>query len=336
MNIKINNISDKFKKGVSMVLVFATLSGCSFNNSSKKSKDADDVYESFSALEYSSGINDNISRTYDSSKEVINVSLGYVSYSKELNIPSERLQKYEDMNGVDRVMFSVCDSKTLDYISGIEYVVRDSDNNVIDHFVSGVDDYIIKGLKPGQTYTIEEINALEDYGNSLVVYKFTMKDYPNEFKDKEDDYYFCYTISVPKKKLSDEILDAYKDSDNGSFLVGAYSEDDNDYIDGVNFLVTDLDNNLIDQWTSTKGTHIVSNLADGEYVVRVVEPKEGYQFSYVDGRSSEILGDNTSNIFVVCIKNGEYMDGNEIDPQKWGCIFYFDKSKKYVRSLNKR
>ena len=39
MNIKINNISDKFKKGVSMVLVFATLSGCSFNNSSKKNKD---------------------------------------------------------------------------------------------------------------------------------------------------------------------------------------------------------------------------------------------------------------------------------------------------------
>ena len=147
MNIKINNISDKFKKGVSMLLVFATLSGCSFNNSSKKSKDADDVYESFSALEYSSGITGSVPKTYDSS----------VSYSKELNIPSEQLSKYEDMNGVDRVMFSVCDSKNCDYISGIEYVVRDSDNNVIDHFVSGVDDYIIKGLEPGKTYTIEEI-----------------------------------------------------------------------------------------------------------------------------------------------------------------------------------
>ena len=336
MDIKINNISDKFKKGVSMVLVFATLSGCSFNNSSKKNKDADDVYESFSTLEYTTNINDNISKTYDSSKEVINVSLGNVAYFKELDIPSEQVSEYENMNGVDRVKFSVCDSKNCDYIPGIEYVVRDDDNNVIDHFVSGIDDYIIKGLKPDKTYTIEEINALEDYGNALSVYKFTMEDYPNEFKDKKDDYYFCYTVSVTKEKVSDEILDAYKDSNKGNFLVGAYSKDDSDYIDGVDFLVTDLDNNLIDQWTSTKRTHVVSDLADGEYVVRVVEPKEGYQFSYVDGRSSEILGDDTSNSFVVYIKNGEYMDGNEADSLKCGCIFYFDKSKRYVRSLNKR
>ena len=157
MNIKINNISDKFKKGVSMVLVFATLSGCSFNNSSKKNKDAGDVYESFSTLEYTTNINDNISKTYDSSKEVINVSLGNVAYFKELDIPSEQVSEYENMNGVDRVKFSVCDSKNCDYIPGIEYVVRDDDNNVIDHFVSGIDDYIIKGLKPDKTYTIEKM-----------------------------------------------------------------------------------------------------------------------------------------------------------------------------------
>lgn len=67
------------------------------------------------------------------------------------------------------------DAATGNPLSGATLVVKDSDGNVIEEFVTTTEPHTITGLKNG-TYTVEEINAPEGYTKSDEVYTFTISD----------------------------------------------------------------------------------------------------------------------------------------------------------------
>ena len=67
------------------------------------------------------------------------------------------------------------DAATGKPLAGATLVVKDSEGNVIEEFVTTEEPHTITGLKDG-TYTVEELKAPEGYNKSDEVYKFTIND----------------------------------------------------------------------------------------------------------------------------------------------------------------
>lgn len=328
-NIKLNYLNDKLKTGLSCLLVLTSLTGCVGKNASRQNSCQGDAYEPVSVVTYNS--EKEVNSTYDSDKEVVELSLFNASAMKSLNYSDRAREEIESKCGNDRIVFSVCDENSCDYIRGIDYIVRDFSNKVIDTFTTDGDSHIISGLTIGETYTVEEVGIPDEY-DSPCVYRFTMEEPSFEFRNGEnpEDYYLYCGIKVTKEKISDQILKdegCFKDS---KFVVGAF-ELGEEYIDGVTFLVVNEDNELVDSWVSTKSSHVIYNVPDGVYTVRIVEPPMDYELVNVKGKSSDIFSEDVVDIsYDVYIKDGEYMDGDYVDKSYWGPIFYFISSKEKV------
>ena len=67
------------------------------------------------------------------------------------------------------------DAKTGNPLKGATLVVKDSEGNVIEEFVTTEEPHTITDLKDGE-YTVEEIAAPEGYKKSDDIYKFTISD----------------------------------------------------------------------------------------------------------------------------------------------------------------
>ena len=67
------------------------------------------------------------------------------------------------------------DAATGNPLAGATLVVKDSEGNVIEEFVTTEEPHTITGLKDGE-YTVEEIKAPEGYNKSDEIYKFTISD----------------------------------------------------------------------------------------------------------------------------------------------------------------
>lgn len=328
--MKINNINlEKFKAGISCVLILTSLTGCVGKNSFRQNSCEGDVYEPVSFTTYcSENLEKEVSSIYDADKEVVELSLSYACATKNMDYSDRARKEMESKCGNDRIVFSVCDENSCDYIRGIDYVVRDSSNKAIDIFTTDGDSHIISGLTIGETYTVEEVGIPDEY-DSPCVYRFTMEEPSFDFRNVEnpEDYHLYCGINVTKEKISDQISKDEGRFYEGKFVVGAF-ELGEEYIEGVTFLVVNEDDELIDSWVSTKTKHVVYNVSDGVYTVRIVEPPMDYELINVEGKSSDMfLEDIVSYSYEVHIKNGEYMDGDYVDKSFWGPIFYFTSTK---------
>ncbi len=67
------------------------------------------------------------------------------------------------------------DAATGNPLAGATLVVKDSEGNVVEEFVTTTEPHTITGLKDGE-YTVEEIKAPEGYKKSDEIYKFTISD----------------------------------------------------------------------------------------------------------------------------------------------------------------
>ena len=67
------------------------------------------------------------------------------------------------------------DAATGNTLAGATLVVKDSDGNVVEEFVTTEEPHTITGLKDGE-YTVEETKAPEGYKKSDEIYKFTISD----------------------------------------------------------------------------------------------------------------------------------------------------------------
>ncbi len=122
-----------------------------------------------------------------------------------------------------------------DELEGAKLTVIDKDGKVIDSWVSGKNTHKIEGLKVGETYTLKEEIAPDGYVRSSDI----------QFKVEN-------TKEVQKVTMIDKIVTMTKSDIAGN------------EIEGAELKVTDKDGNIIDEWTSTKESHNIKGLTEGQ------------------------------------------------------------------------
>ena len=139
------------------------------------------------------------------------------------------------LNDTTLVEFSKTDITGDKELPGAKLQVIDEEGNVIDEWISTENTHKIEGLKVGSEYTLKEEIAPDGYVISNEV-KFNIKD----------------TNEIQKVNMKDKIVSMSKVDIGG------------EEIEGAKIQVFDKNNNLIDEWTSTKEPHKIKNLKENE------------------------------------------------------------------------
>lgn len=322
MNIKFNYLSNRVKAGIGAFILIGSLSSCSknsLNNISSKNNNDEAII--------SSVVNSN---------EDIPVVLGISSSWKDLNFGDEEREYLNDVANGNNVVFNISDKNSNDNIENLEVTIVDSDNNIVDSFVTGSFRFVFRNFNYGEQYNIVINNLPVEYSNTGVLV-YTMKINRDSFGDKflnDKDYYNVITANIVLEKERDSILIENNEMLPGEIVVSAY-EYGNNYIDGVSFSVLDSQGKEIDNWLSGKNYHIVYNLSDGNYIVRINNIPDDYELDCVVGKSSDDYTLSSSE-YDVTIKNGRYMDNDYPDKSYGGPTFYFSSSKNKTLDSNVR
>lgn len=144
-------------------------------------------------------------------------------------------EKLDISNDTTLVEFSKTDVTGDKELAGAKLSVIDTDGNLVDEWTSTEKTHKIEGLTIGKEYTLKEEIAPEGYVISNEV-KFTIKD----------------TNEIQKVNMKDKIVSMSKIDIGG------------EEVEGAKIQVFDKDNNLVDEWTSTKEEHKIKNLKENE------------------------------------------------------------------------
>ena len=120
-------------------------------------------------------------------------------------------------------------------LPGAKLSVIDESGKIIDEWISSEQSHKIEGLTVGKEYTLREDLAPLGYVKATDV-KFRVEN----------------TVEVQKINMIDKIVEMSKKNIAGEELEGAKMQ------------VLDKDNNIIDEWTSSKEAHRINNLVEGE------------------------------------------------------------------------
>ncbi len=120
-------------------------------------------------------------------------------------------------------------------IEGAKLQVIDKEGNVIDEWVTDGTTHIVSGLKENETYILREVEVPEGYVRAADV-EFTV---PNNETNLEIE-------------LIDKVVEMTKVDIDGNELEGAKMQ------------VFDKDNNLVDEWVSSKEPHRINGLVENE------------------------------------------------------------------------
>ena len=160
-------------------------------------------------------------------------------------------EKLDISNDTTLVNFSKTDVTGDKELAGAKLSVLDSDNNVIDTWTSTEKTHKIEGLTIGKEYTLKEKIAPDGYVISNEV-KFTIEE----------------TNEIQKVNMKDKIISMSKVDIGG------------EEIEGATIQVFDKDNNLVDEWTSTKEPHQVKGLEEGKtYILKETTAPYGYEIT---------------------------------------------------------
>ncbi len=168
-------------------------------------------------------------------------------------------------------------------ISGATLQVVDAEGNVIDRWVSDGTARYVKGLKVGETYTLEEVRPADGYVTAQAIV-FTVMD-----EDEAGNLIECTLLT-----MEDDITKAYfalKDCQTEGYLMGGTLQ------------IVDEDGNVYEEWSTSDGAwHVVEMLPIGTYyLVEVVTPA-GYPV--IDGpKTVSFTIEDTGEIQYVVLYN---------------------------------
>lgn len=291
--INFNYINSRIKLGVGMTLMTCSLVACTPNNSAEKNN-----YGVVSEIE-----------------DAIQLPTSYSFASKNLNFSEKGLNEIERKSGSNKIVIDVIDER--DYLSGMELVVRDSTGYPIDKFKTTNEGHILTNVVPGETYLLEEVSVPDNYEKEEKSYKFTIPVVDDE-EYPEDKYYITNTLTIYKPSKNYE-----ENNELGSLIISS-AERGEGYISGVTFEISDMENKVIETFTSTERAHFVPNLADGDYKIRIIGMPEGYEIEIIDCLIDEEGNEKTlsSNECIITIKDGVYGSKYHAGP-----IFYITKQE---------
>ena len=131
--------------------------------------------------------------------------------------------------------FSKTDITGEKELVGAKLTVIDENDKVVDSWTSGEKTHKIEGLVVGKEYTLKEETA----PNGFVV--------ATEIKFRVEN-----TTEIQKVTMIDKVVTMTKEDIGGN------------EIEGAELQVIDEDNNIVDEWTSTKEPHRINNLVEGK------------------------------------------------------------------------
>lgn len=156
--------------------------------------------------------------------------------------------KLDISNDTTLVDFSKTDITGQEELPGAKLSVIDESGKIIDEWTASEQSHKIEGLIVGKEYTLREDLAPLGYVKATDV-KFRVEN----------------TVDVQKINMVDKIVEMTKKNIAGEELEGAKMQ------------VLDKDNNIIDEWTSSKEAHRINNLVEGEnYTLHEEIAIEGY------------------------------------------------------------
>lgn len=231
-----------------------TLTGCSEEKTKKELEVKKWSYTEEQVNELSSNKKYKIETQADESKVVVRVYDRYYGY---------------DINNPERGQ-----------IEDVKLKVTDSDNSIVDIFTTTENnEYVLKNITPDE-YTIEVVSVPEEYEKPTELYSFTIED----TKVIEDSsWYTVNYIDIPLENKTNFL--EYKVTDlkslgineeSGVIVVSSVDKETNDYVPGGKYTILDDANNNIVSWTATDESFIALNLTDGEYIVKEIQPPEGF------------------------------------------------------------
>ena len=173
------------------------------------------------------------------------------------------------------------DSITKEPVAGATLVVKDSEGNVIEEFVTTTEPHKLTDLEDG-TYTVEETKAPTGYEKTDEIYEFTVD------KDHRD-----VTVTIENTAIEKLVNILKVDAATGNPLAGA------------TLVVKDSEGNVIEEFVTTEEPHTITGLKDGEYTVEEIAAPEGYK------KSDEIykftISDETPTALVI-FENNEIVE----------------------------
>ena len=173
------------------------------------------------------------------------------------------------------------DSITKQPVAGATLVVKDSEGNVIEEFVTTTEPHKLTDLEDG-TYTVEETKAPAGYEITDEIYEFTVD------KDHRD-----VTVTIENTPIEKLVNILKVDAATGNPLAGA------------TLVVKDSEGNVIEEFVTTEEPHTITGLKDGEYTVEETKAPEGYK------KSDEIykftISDETPTALVI-FENNEIVE----------------------------
>lgn len=150
---------------------------------------------------------------------------------------------------IDKVVTMTKTNIAGNEIEGAELKVLDKDGNIVDSWTSEKEPHKIKGLIEGESYTLIEDYAPDGYVISNEI-EFTVT------KEKE----------TQEITMTDKIVEISKTDVEGNTIEGVTLS-----------VISNKTKNIVDKWTTTKESHKVSGLIEGEsYILREEIVIDGY------------------------------------------------------------
>ena len=166
---------------------------------------------------------------------VLNDTIYDVEFIKQDDVTKVYTVTKDIKNDTTLVEFSKTDITGDKELEGATLKVLDKDNNVIDEWVSTDKTHKIEGLVAGESYILREEIAPDGFVIATDV----------EFKVEN-------TKEIQKVTMIDKVVEMTKENIAG------------DEVEGAKMQVFDMDNNLVDEWTSSKTPHKIKNLVEGK------------------------------------------------------------------------
>ena len=154
------------------------------------------------------------------------------------------------------VEISKKDATTSEELPGAHLVVKDSDGNVVDEWISTDKVHIIKGLKEGK-FTLSETIAPEGYKLSTTTVEFEVKADGTTTKVE--------MLNEPMK--------------NTKVKINKIDADTKESLEGATLIIKDSKGNEVKSFVTTKDSYEITDLAKGIYTVSESKAPEGYELS---------------------------------------------------------
>lgn len=181
---------------------------------------------------------------------VLNKEKYEVKFVKQDDITKVYTETREISNDTTLVEFSKTDITGEKELEGAKLTVLEG-NKIIDTWTSSEETHKIEGLVVGKEYILREEITPDGYVKATDI-KFQIKD----------------TNEIQKVHMIDKIVTMSKTDISGEELEGAELK------------VTDLDGNIVDNWTSTKEAHNIKGLEEGKsYILYEDYAPEGFVIS---------------------------------------------------------